>query len=262
MMALAFASLLAFVSAEGVSEFAACAGDSEDDSDACAGLALDDGSEAKEISLLQRAARGKSTVETPALGQLLSKRWGNLFQPRRRRSASKGDDCDGLFVKYSNMKVEPNLTFHFNFTDLGGGNCLKVTEFGPNECCFKYGSEITIAAVVDLPEPITEDAIMSASVNGKYGIIPIWDSLSCSACGKDCSACPTISNYLPSLFPCKPVSMPACPIAAGTLHNTTTVELKQKVGRMMHGSDATVKFRLEQPGRPAISSGEVFVRAN
>lgn len=246
----------------GESVFAECDTEGEDGSETCAGLALDDGGEAKEISLLQHAARGESFEETPALGQVLSKRWGSLFQPRRRRSASKGDECDGVFVKYSNMKVEQNLTFHYNFTNLGGGDCLQVTDFGPNECCFKYGSTITVAAVVNLPENIGGDAVMSASVNGKYGIIPLWDSLSCSACGKECRACPSISNYLPSLFPCKPTSMPTCPIAAGTVRNTTSVELKQEVGRSMRGSSATVKFRLEQPGRPIISSGEVFVRAN
>lgn len=259
--------------------------DSSSDQDACAAMSFDD--KAEDIHLLQRSAaqvhdvalearqssrnvvassvgvalKPDDTHESPASLVDLYHRWGDLFSSRRRRSGPEGS-CDGAFFKYSDIKMEEGLEFKFEFVDAGGGSptCASMTKYGPNECCVKFGSTIVAKSTATLPEPVTAGASVSVHVSGWYGIIPLSDNMECKLCGEPCRACPTISNYLPSLFPCKPTPTPPCPVPAGTLANTTTVVLPADLQSKVKGSSATITWTSNSAANSLISSGELYVK--
>jgi len=226
-----------------------------------------------DLSLLQRAAAEvhlesnisvESNISLEAASRSFGEdRWGNLFSARRRRSIEdrESSKCDkGAFVRYKDIKVEEGLEFKFEIADMGDdGSCAETTEYGPNGCCFKFGSTISVEGSGTLPQSLDSSAEMTAHASGWYGWIPISDSFSCKACGEDCRACPTISRYLPSLFPCKPIPMPPCPISAGSISNSSKVKLPANVRSKLKGSSATITWNLKQSGTE-ITSGQMFVK--
>ncbi|CAE8608018.1 unnamed protein product [Polarella glacialis] len=131
--------------------------------------------------------------------------------------------CNGVYAQYSDVNLEDNMTFEFKSANSEGMRCLEQGPYGPNKCCVAWGSNSTILGQVKLPQDLGAEATISASVSGWYGWIPLADSLQCKACGEDCRACPSISKFLPFLFPCKPVPMPPCPLKAGTHVNATSI---------------------------------------
>eukprot|EP00931_Biecheleriopsis_adriatica_P100823 TRINITY_DN76063_c0_g1_i2.p1 TRINITY_DN76063_c0_g1~~TRINITY_DN76063_c0_g1_i2.p1 ORF type:complete len:277 (-),score=46.60 TRINITY_DN76063_c0_g1_i2:9-839(-) len=250
---------------------AACTTSSSDDG-ACAAMSLD---EAEGIRLLQRSAAQVHEGEMQAgessrvdtLGTAASSlvdmyhRWGDLFSSRRRRSGPEGSCTDGAYFKYSDIKLEEGLKFKYAFENTDRTPvCASSTKYGPNECCLKFGSTIVAKATATLPAPLTAGATVSVHVSGWYGILPLRDNIECKLCGEPCNACPSISNYLPSVFPCKPAPMPPCPVAAGTMTNITTVVLPADLQGKVKGTSATVTWTSKSADGSLISGGEVYVK--
>ncbi|CAE7243407.1 slx1 [Symbiodinium sp. CCMP2592] len=146
----------------------------------------------------------------------------------------------GLFFKYSDVKLEENLEATFSLHS-HGADCSSNSAFGPNECCLQFGTDIGVTIQAVLPQNLTKDAVMHTRVSAWYGWIPLWDSMSCKICGEPCRACPSISQYLPSLFPCEPTPMPDCPIPAGSVTDSANVTLPLDVQQKAKGSKDLIK---------------------
>ncbi|OLP97996.1 Structure-specific endonuclease subunit SLX1-like [Symbiodinium microadriaticum] len=146
----------------------------------------------------------------------------------------------GLFFKYSDVKLEENLEATFSLHS-HGADCSSKSAFGPNECCLQFGTDIGVTIQAVLPQNLTQNAVMHTRVSAWYGWIPLWDSMSCKICGEPCRACPSISQYLPSLFPCEPTPMPDCPIPAGSVTNSANVTLPLDVQQKAKGSKDLIK---------------------
>lgn len=163
----------------------------------------------------------------------------------------------GLFFKYSDVKLEENLEATFSLHS-HGADCSSNSAFGPNECCLQFGTDMGVTIQAVLPQNLTKDAVMHTRVSAWYGWIPLWDSMSCKICGEPCRACPSISQYLPSLFPCEPTPMPDCPIPAGSVTDSANVTLPLDVQQKAKGSKATVTYSLTRADGSVVTSGEVF----
>mmetsp|Transcript_40980 Transcript_40980/g.95253 ORF Transcript_40980/g.95253 Transcript_40980/m.95253 type:complete len:287 (-) Transcript_40980:80-940(-) len=168
----------------------------------------------------------------------------------------------GLFVKYSDIKLEEDLEASFTMNAPSAAQCSSNSGFGPNECCIQFEVPLDVSVHALLARELTEDAVLHASISGWYGWLPILDSLSCKVCGEPCMACPTISRYLPSLFPCEPRPTPDCPILAGNVTTNASVTLPEDIRQKLSGSKATVKYSLTRADGSSVSSGEIYAKAS
>ncbi|CAE7314967.1 slx1 [Symbiodinium natans] len=166
----------------------------------------------------------------------------------------------GLFFKYSDIKLEENMEASFSLNS-PGANCSSNSAFGPNECCLQFGVGIDATVHAVLPKELTKDAVMTTKVSAWYkGWIPLWDSMTCKICGEPCNACPSISQYLPSVFPCQPQPTPDCPIPAGSVNEKASVTLPVDVQKTVAGSKATVTYSLTRADGSIVTSGEIFAK--
>lgn len=212
---------------------------------------------AEDMGLLQ--VKVKQTSQAVSQG----KQWQ---VPGRRQVVNLGPACAaGVSAVVSNVQLDQELatggSFAYDISDItGGGSCSGSTNYGPNDCCVRWGQSMTVSYQVQTQVAVSQAWKVSVTLQIEAFLLVRWARIGeaikveCALCDAVCRI-PAIEVLNQMVFEEVDVEFPACSEVGNSYSGELTLELPVQ-------SPAPVRVRIAGEGALMDGSGKVVAQGN